>query len=412
MKVKNLINVICISGTIILSSCSSDDDAAPIVQVEAPATYEFLRDGESTVSFSGQTTRIAMAEVIISEFTDNTSTEAIIDAMFDHQENVDDFEDADLNSSDKSVRSKTAASRDFFSTNATDAAAIKSDFDSWIKGQVDEVFPNWAITATAGNPGFLQEAGGGSDRYLNANGLEYNQAFAKSLIGALMTDQALNNYLGTAVLDEADNVANNNDGVVADGKPYTTMEHKWDEAYGYLYGASVNPANPNPTIGDDDSFLNKYIGRVEEDADFAGIADDIYNAFKLGRAAIVAKNYTIRDQQATIIREKISEIIAIRAVYYLQQGKNSLEETTIDYASAFHDLSEGYGFIYSLQFTRRSDSNAPYFTRTEVQALIDQLMGGTNGLWDVTPATLQSISETIADKFNFTVTEAGSVTPN
>jgi len=87
MKVKGLINIICISGTIILSSCSSDDDA-PIVQVEAPATYEFLRDGESTVSFSGQTTRIAMAEVIISEFTDNTSTEAIIDAMFDHQENV------------------------------------------------------------------------------------------------------------------------------------------------------------------------------------------------------------------------------------------------------------------------------------------------------------------------------------
>lgn len=411
MKVKSLINIICISGTIILSSCSSDDDA-PIVQVEAPATYEFLRDGESTVSFSGQTTRIAMAEVIISEFTDNTSTEAIIDAMFDHQENVNDFEDADLNSSDKSVRSKTAASADYFSTNATDAAAIKSDFDALIKGQVDEVFPNWAVTATAGNSGVLQEAGGGSDRYVNAKGLEYNQAFAKSLIGALMTDQALNNYLGTAVLDEADNVANNNDGVVADGKPYTTMEHKWDEAYGYLYGASVNSANPNPTIGDDDSFLNKYIGRVEEDADFAGIADDIYDAFKLGRAAIVAKNYTIRDQQAVIIREKISEIIAIRAVYYLQQGKNSLEETTIDYASAFHDLSEGYGFIYSLQFTRRSDSNAPYFTRTEVQAFIDQLMGGTNGLWDVTPATLQSISETIADKFSFTVTEAGSVTPN
>ncbi|AXT50771.1 DUF4856 domain-containing protein [Aquimarina sp. BL5] len=411
MKVKSLINIICISGTIILSSCSSDDDA-PIVQVEAPATYEFLRDGESTVSFSGQTTRIAMAEVIISEFTDNTSTEAIIDAMFDHQENVDDFEDADLNSSDKSVRSKTAASADYFSANATDAAAIKADFDAWIKGQVDEVFPNWAVTATAGNSGVLQEAGGGSDRYVNAKGLEYNQAFAKSLIGALMTDQALNNYLGTAVLDEADNVANNNDGVVADGKPYTTMEHKWDEAYGYLYGASVNPANPNPTIGDDDSFLNKYIGRVEGDADFAGIADDIYDAFKLGRAAIVAKNYTIRDQQAAIIREKISEIIAIRAVYYLQQGKNSLEETTIDYASAFHDLSEGYGFIYSLQFTRRSGSNAPYFTRTEVQAFIDQLMGGTNGLWDVTPAKLQSISETIADKFSFTVTEAGSVTPN
>lgn len=407
MKIKSLFNVVCISGTIILGSCSSDDDTT-VVQIEVPATYEFQREGESTVSFSGQTTRIAMAEAIINEFKNTASTEVIIDAMFDHQENADDFEDAALNSSDKSVRSKTAASADYFSANVTDAAAIKADFDAWIKGQVDDVFPNWAVTATAGNPGVIQEANGGSNRYVNADGLEYNQAFAKSLIGALMTDQALNNYLGIAVLDEADNITNNDNGVVADGKPYTTMEHKWDEAYGYVYGASVDPADPNATIGNDDSFLNKYIGRVEGDDDFEGIAEEIYNAFKLGRAAIVAKNYIVRDEQAAILREKISEVIAIRAVYYLQQGKNRLEETTIDYASAFHDLSEGFGFIYSLQFTRKPDGNAPYFTRTEVQSLLDSLMGGTNGLWDVTPATLDEMSETIASEFDFTVGQAGS----
>ncbi|WP_299439773.1 DUF4856 domain-containing protein [uncultured Aquimarina sp.] len=409
MKIKSLFKIVCISGTVILGSCSSDDDAITVVQVEAPATYVFEREGESTVSFSGQTTRIAMAEAIVNEFKDNASTETIIDAMFDHQENANDFDDADLNSSDKSVRSKTAASVDYFSANTVNAAAIKADFDGWIKSQVDDVFPNWEITATAGTPGVIQEGGAnGSNRYVNAKGLELNQAFAKSLIGGLMTDQALNNYLGTAVLDEADNIVNNDNEVVADGKPYTTMEHKWDEAYGYLYGASVDPANPNATIGADDSFLNKYIGRVEGDTDFEGIANDIYNAFKLGRAAIVAKNYTVRDQQATIIREKISQIIAIRAVYYLQQGKTALEASTIDYASAFHDLSEGYGFIYSLQFTRRPDSNTPYFTRTEVQDLIDDLMGGTNGFWDVTPATLETLSETIASKFDFTVAQAGS----
>ncbi|MDH7446969.1 DUF4856 domain-containing protein [Aquimarina sp. 2201CG14-23] len=410
MKFKNTIkiNSLLFLGATLMVSCSSDDDAgAP--NIDEPATYVFERNGESTVSFSGQTTRIAMAEVIIDELKDNMQTEAVLDAMFDHQEGANDFEDVDLNASTKSVRNKTAASRDFFSANTVNAAAIKADFDGWIKSQVDEVFPNWAITATAGNPGVLQEGGAnGANRYVNAKGLELNQAFAKSLIGGLMTDQALNNYLGTAVLDEADNVDNNNNEVVADGESYTTMEHKWDEAYGYLYGASANTASPNATIGDDDSFLNKYIGRVEDDADFAGIAADIYNAFKLGRAAIVAKNYTVRDQQAAIIREKISQVIAVRAVYYLQQGKTALEAGTIDYASAFHDLSEGFGFVYSLQFTRRSDSNTPYFTRTEVQDLIDDLMGGTNGLWDVTPATLQTLSETIAAKFDFTVEQAGS----
>lgn len=59
-------------------------------------------------------------------------------------------------------------------------------------------------------------------------------------------------------------------------------------------------------------------------------------------------------------------------------------------------------------FTRNSDSTAPYFTRTEVQSLIDDLMGGTNGLWDVTPETLDAMSETIASKFDFTVAQAGS----
>lgn len=412
MKITNLLKTICVSGVFALGACSSNDDTLPpVVQIPEPATYKFERNGESSVSFGGQTTRIAMSEEIINALKDNTliDAESKIDAMFAHVEDADDFSDPDLNASDKSVRSKTAASRDYFSDNTTEAAAIKEEFDGWIKSQVDEVFPNWGTNAAAGTAGFIEE--GGADpaiRYVNAKGLELNQAFAKGLIGALMTDQALNNYLGTNVLDEANNVEDNNNDIVADGKNYTTMEHKWDEAYGYLYGASANPETPNTTIGNDDSFLNKYIGRVENDTDFKGIAAEIYNAFKLGRAAIVAKNYTVRDEQAAIIRAKISEIIAIRAVYYLQQGKTGIEASVVDYAAAFHDLSEGYGFIYSLQFTRDPNTNAPYFTRTEVQGLLGDLMGGTNGLWDVTPETLQAISEDIADKFDFTIAQAGS----
>jgi hypothetical protein len=39
--------------------------------------------------------------------------------------------------------------------------------------------------------------------------------------------------------------------------------------------------------------------------------------------------------------------------------------------------------------------------------MISQLMTG-NGFWDLTAATLDSLSDTIAAKFAFTVTEAGS----
>lgn len=398
---KVLVGLLAISN-IVFVSCSSDDDApAPVdPQVVAPATYAFNRGGTSTVSYGGQTTRIQMGEELISALKDNTKTEAQLDGMFAHVEGNNDFSDADLNASGKSIRSKTAASSDYFSANTTDANAIKADFDGWIASQVTDVFPNWGTTATAGNAGNLQEAGGGSTRYINGKGLEYNQAFGKSLIGALMTDQMLNNYLSTSVLDAGTNRADNDAGTVAEGKPYTTMEHKWDEAFGYLYGTD----NATAPILNEDSFLNKYLARVENDADFAGIASEVYEAFKLGRAAIVAKNYTVRDAQANIIREKISTVIGVRAVYYLQQGKANLGT---DNASAFHDLSEGFGFVYSLQFTRKPGTNEPYFTKAQVDGFISQLMAG-NGFWDVTPIKLDEISDAISAEFSFTTAQAAN----
>ncbi len=400
------LKLLLFGSVLFLASCDKDEDNDFTIGV--PETYSFERDGATTVSFSGQTTRIQMGQELISAMKDFGVSETTLLEMYANETadgtDANPFSDAALNESTKSIRSKTAASADFFSSNTVDAAAIKEDFASWISAQVNEIFPNENELAEAGKAG--QIADGTSTRYVNAKGLEYNQAVNKGLIGALMADQALNNYLGTAVLDAADNRALNDAGIVADGKNYTTMEHKWDEAYGYLYGTSVNTADPNPTIGSDDSFLNKYIGRVEGDPDFAGIAEDIWEAFKMGRAAIVAGDYDVRDEQADIIREKVSTVIAVRAVYYLQQGKNGIEGG--DMGAAFHDLSEGFGFVYSLQFTRQPNAASPYFSKAEVDKFIDDLYGATNGFWDVTPATLDAISEAIAAKFDFTVAQAGS----
>ncbi len=397
----------------VIASCSSDDDVNTDDDVtggiDNPETYLFLRSGESSVSFSGQTTRILMAEEIIDALLDETTSSEVLKAMFAHEEGNADFLDTDLNASDKNVRGKTAASFDFFSTNATDQALIRADFESWIDTQVAEVFPNWNVAAFAGNAG--QIADGSSTRYITGQGLEMNQVFNKSLIGALMVDQIVNNYVSASFID-AGTQRDDNDNDVLDGdNNYTAMEHDWDEAYGYAFGTAADLADPRPSIGDDDSFLNKYIGRVEGDSDFAGITEDIFQALKLGRAAIVAKDYDIRDAQAEILRDLLSQVVGIRAVYYLQQGKNALPTGgSQDYGPAFHDFSEGYGFIYSLQFTRRPNSTEPYFTKAEVDAFLEDLLDdGPNGLWDVTPETLDSISEDIAARFSFTVEEAGSL---
>jgi len=383
-----------------LASCGEDDPVVNPNEINQPANYTFERDGISTVSFSGQTTRIRMAEELITAMTNVDNSAAHLLEMYANQtasgDDANPFAYVSLNESTKSIKSKVAASADFFSSNTAESAQIKADFERWINAQVNEVFPNRNESATAGSAG--QIADGSTARYISAKGLEYNQVVNKALIGGLMVDQMINNYLSKAVLDAGDNRAQNEAGIVEEGTAYTSMEHKWDEAFGYLYGVNTEEL-------DGEIFLQKSLYRVDEDNDFQGIAKEVYEALKLGRAAIVAGAYDIRDDQAEIIRGLVSKVIAIRAVYYLQQGKNALALS--DFGGVFHDLSAGYGFIHSLRYTRSSNSDNGLFTSAEVNGFLDQLMTG-NGFWDVSSETLESISEGIADKFDFTVDQAGS----
>lgn len=391
----------------IFFSCSDDDDIPETQnEITTPTEYVFERNGESTVSFGGQTTRIQMAEEMVDAFVNqSSSTVESLNGMYSHEEGGNDFSDDALNSSGKNIKSKVAASIEFFASNAVESAKIQQDFEDLIAGQVTEVFPNWDNIASKGVPG--QVADGSKARYVSAKGLEYNQAFVKGLIGALMADQMLNNYFSTAVLDAGQNTENNTNDVTAEGKPYTTMEHKWDEAYGYIFGNAPDKANPLATVGEDDNFLNKYLGRQSDDPDFDKVPQNVFNAFALGRAAIVAKDYELRDEQAEIVRKEISEMIAIRAVYYLQIAKIEFDNGNV--GGALHDLSESYGFIYSLRFTRNPDTDAPNFTSEEVDGYLTQMLESSeNGLWDISFDTLDELSNTIAARFDFTVEEANN----
>lgn len=392
------------TGSLILSSCSNDDDVIidETNEIEVPANYTFERDGESTVDYNGQTTRLQMSAELLSAFNDfDTNSEEQLLNMFAN-ENAP-FANASLNESSKSIKSKVAASNLYFSTNTVESSAFKDEFESFIIGQINEVKVNKDELAEAGVAG--QIAQGERVRYVNAKGLEYNQAFAKSLIGGLLLDQILNNYLSQPVLDEADNRDNNNAGVVEDGAVYTTMEHKWDEAYGYLYGdPSIPTADPMSVLGEsDDHLLFSYLGQVDADEDFSGLAQSTFEAFKTGRAAIVAGDYETRDEQVAIIRENLSTVIGVRAVHYLQGGKNALAEE--NYGAAFHELSEGFGFVNSLRFTHNPATGQPYITQLSYETFKTELQSG-NGFWALTPETLDRISEDIAASFGFSVEEA------
>lgn len=402
MKQFKMLAIIC--AGIMVMSCDSDDDTnTPTKEIDVPETYAFQRDGNSTVNFNGQNTRILMANEILAKFIDfEHSTEDQLLSMYNHQAGANDFSHESLNATSKNIRSKVAASAEYFATNAVLSEQIKQNFESLISNQANQVIPNYNSPASAGVAG--QVVVGTKTRYINEKGFENNQLFAKGLIGALITDQALNNYLSTSVLDAADNRTNNDKGVLAEGKNYTTMEHKWDEAYGYIYGGEIeNEANPNAAKQVHNHFLHNYILKVDGNEHFKGIAEDIFNAFKKGRAAIVAKDYKVRDEQIKILKEKISTVIAVRAIHYLQSGKENIEQGTRP--ASFHALSEGLGFFYSLQFSQNPATGQPYVSSDDVTTQLEKV-SENDGLWTVDASTLKEISDLIASRFPFTVADA------
>ena len=62
-------------------SCSSNEEEIT-TEIIIPSNYEFLRDGVSTVSFSGQTTRLKQVDEIYLALNSNSYTEAQLDEMF------------------------------------------------------------------------------------------------------------------------------------------------------------------------------------------------------------------------------------------------------------------------------------------------------------------------------------------
>ena len=307
------------------------------------------------------------------------------------------FETTALNTSGKQLKDKTAASKDYFQLflgggTTTEKISVQAFFETQLTSA------NTASLGTAASAGVAGSyLDGTSKRLFAANGLEPQQVLLKGMMGACFMDQIVNNYLSKNKLDEGTNKINNTNKVLEDSKTYTTMEHTWDEAYGYIYGV------------DGTKFWSSYIDQVNADTDFNTVKADINLAFRTGRAAIVANDYATRDAQIDIIKAKLAIVPAVRAVFYLQEGKGKL--TTDKGAKAFHALSEAYGFIISLRYTNKPGTDKPYFTKAEVDAMLANMVSGTNGFWDIDTlgTKLDSISAQIATKFGFTIAQAATV---
>jgi hypothetical protein len=395
----------------LLTKCSETETITEIVEVEKivtetitqletvtvtntvyvlPEEYSFTRDGVSTVFYSGQTARLRMATELKSAMNNISYTQEQINNMFSSGTG---FTDATLDASGKNVRGKTA-------TSPIAQSTVRPLFDSWIEEFTTVVAPavTAGTTASSGVAGSYTEADGSRTVKVTSKGFELNQVFSKGLIGALQVDQIINNYLSFSKLDGARE--DNDAGIYAYTHPAATeasitkMEHYWDEGFGYLQGLDSQFKSGLGTAPNKDSAnLNYYLNKINGQDNEAGISDAIYNAFIAGRAAIVNKDYEERDKQAGIISAEISKVIGYKAHYYLVGGAEDI--TNGDWASALHALSEAYGFILGLQFTKDSSGN-PYMTNTEVNDLLSRLSAGDGGFWERSVEELNTMADEVA----------------
>lgn len=375
---------------IVFTSCSGDSDPVdPVLEdVTPPATYSWTDgNGAETVSFGGQTTRLHQAAIICSKMGSSEATFAEIDEMFNLGEG---FYDASLNysNSGKKVSNKTGA----YSAYQTEILAL---FNSWIVEFTSDVVPAMVAgtVASEGVAGVLPD--GNSIRELNSKGMELDQLFTKGLIGALCGDQIIHGYLSEIKIgDDVDNVRPESGG-------YTTMEHHWDEGYGYLYGLQPTQGVYDLETTGGDLLLYKYYAK----SNFSDIQAPVYDAFKMGREAITmdAANggttlYSdVKMREANIIKNHISHIIGQKAYDYLKGAADHLDNGGERNGDFFHGLSEGVGFVVSLQFTY--NDGAPHFTYDEVNTMLETLSEG-NGLWDITSSQLNQMASDIQTSFN------------
>ncbi len=384
---KNFKHLLVMFLGIFLVACDDDPDEVvdPVITVTPPATYAFERDGASTVSFSGQSARLEMAAELGTWLNTPMKTAAELDAMFNDGTG---FGNPALAASGKKLGNKTASSSQASST-------VKPLFDAMITDVTTNVFPNVANDASAGTPGTYTDPGGRTV-IINGKGHEVNQLFVKGLMGALVCDQIIWGYLSTGKLDGGTNIADNDAGTLVDGKTYTKMEHYWDEGFGYLYGldADLTTAAVEAGPSGGDVLVSKYMNKVDGSS-LPGISQEIYDAFKHGRAAIVAGAYDVRDEQAAIVSTKLSHVIGRKAADYLNSGADKIDAGK--WADAHHALSEGWGFILSLQFTKNADTGSPYYSNSEVNTMLTQI----DDFWTVAPADLRSMAASIEAKFGF-----------
>lgn len=316
----------------------------------APTTYTFNRSGVDTVSYTGQTARLALIEQLKAYTGSLTGTEtptAVLTRLTqlysatDHSsETLSNVLQANINeiSSNKNLQAKTAGNDTLTDYKVwTNGNAFKGWNDTSLEvlgasvstaGSANILTPEglvWGffhkLAAQAGNTSRVDVNGDAITKaYVTEKRQDLNQLIQKFLWGAIAYAQATDDYLSDDIVGKGLMAGN----TIGTGKVYTNVEHAWDEAFGYfgaprdygyytdkeIAGTSVSTdyrtyrsayANQNFDSNQDGKIdLTKeqlygyaiYAGKRDLDnpSSAVNLTQEIFDAFKLGRAIIQGTN--------------------------------------------------------------------------------------------------------------------------
>ena len=244
--------------------------------------------------------------------------------------------------------------------------------------------------AQARSRGDLPQAPDGSDIdkvYLTADGRDLKQLLQKFLLGAIAFSQGADDYLDDDTADKGLLSSNAQD----DDKPYSPLEHAWDEGFGY-FGAARDSlaytddqiANPGYRDTDGDGRIDlgtefhfgHSVNAAKRDRGSAASAptdftDDIVRAFIAGRGIIAGAGEELTPAEMTrliaqrdIIVTGWEKVIAANVVHYINDtlvDMAAIGTVAYDFEDHAKHWSEMKGFALGLQFSPHSPLSSVQF---------------------------------------------------
>lgn len=365
------LSLLSLAGLLTFTACT-EDPVNPIEGTpseEVPATYNF-----ENADYSGQMARIQMLSMLEGKAKEAATAEVSATELNDVFINAS----GDLFGTNKDIASKTAS-------NAV------SEMESYFA----------SIDTLSGNPDNVIDG-----RIYDQHGVEPAQMIAKGLMGALLYYQATAVYLGDAKMD-VDNIE------VTEGKG-TSMQHHWDEAFGY-FGAPTDYLTEEVPEGAEDPAEKRWYWAHYANGR-AGVIDaneKIFTAFLEGRTAInnhriatsnnneeaAAEALATRDAAIATIRENWERLAAANVVHYVNSAIGDLSAN--EEGNFFHHWSEGKAFLNTLQH-----NPAKNITDAEL-AELNELFG--NSPKETDAAKLQQANDQLQQIFGFTIAEMSNL---